>query len=51
MSESQAHVMVKMSFSFDDAIDKDYVFIASGETKTIKHDRESASTLLVFAEI
>ena len=49
MSESQAHVMVKMSFSFEDAADKDYISIASGETKTNGHNRESANTPLIFA--
>jgi len=49
MPEPQAHLLTKISFSFDDAIDKDCIYIASGETKTVEHDRESASTLLIFA--
>ena len=32
---------MQISFSFDDAADNDYVFIAAGETKTVEHDRES----------
>jgi len=47
--QSQAHVMTKTSLSFDDATYKDYVFIASGETKTVEHDRESTNTPLIFA--
>ena len=39
-----AYWLMQISFSFDDAADKDYVFIAAGETKTVEHDRESVCT-------
>ena len=46
-----AYWLMQISFSFDDAADKDYVFIAAGETKTVEHDRESVCTSTASAII